>query len=98
MPQAAIEQDLTAQAAEQSEPGTSPIFLEQEEVITALASPDEPADDADANDDADNTDSAQLDAPDTLPQTAGNFAAIPLIGIVLLSGAFAALRFATKAS
>lgn len=32
----------------------------------------------------------------TLPQTAGNFAMIPLLGIVLLSGGFTAIRFASR--
>jgi len=36
--------------------------------------------------------------PATLPQTSGNFAMIPLLGIMLLSGGFAAIRFATKLS
>jgi hypothetical protein len=52
---------------------------------------------------ADNSPQAQNDRelanmPDTLPQTAGNFASIPLLGVVLMSGGFAAVRFATKQS
>jgi hypothetical protein len=94
IPQVTREQVTAAQPAEQSEPGTSASVLEQEEVIIALASPAGPTVGADAS----NSDSSQTDVADTLPQTAGNFAAIPLIGIVLLSGGFAARRVATKAS
>jgi hypothetical protein len=93
IPPTTTEQVTTAPATEQTEPGTSAIVPEQEEVIVVQASPEESTDGADSN----NNDSAQADVPDTLPQTAGNFAAIPLIGIVLLSGGFAALRFATIA-
>ena len=34
--------------------------------------------------------------PDRLPQTAGNFAAIPLFGILLLAGGLTAVRFAAR--
>jgi len=34
--------------------------------------------------------------PDPLPQTAGNFAAIPLLGVLLLSGGLTAVRFAAR--
>jgi hypothetical protein len=40
--------------------------------------------------------SAPASMPDTLPQTSGNFASIPLLGVMLLSGGFAAIRFATR--
>ena len=35
---------------------------------------------------------------DTLPQTAGNFAMFPILGVMLLSGGFTALRFANRQS
>jgi len=38
----------------------------------------------------------EVNLPDELPQTAGNFAAIPLVGMMLLSGGIAVLRFATR--
>jgi len=58
---------------------------EEEEVVIAQATPVEPADN-------------NTGIPDTLPQTAGNFTSLPLLGLVLLSGGFTALRFATKQS
>jgi len=36
--------------------------------------------------------------PETLPETAGNFLALPLFGPVLVTGGFAAIRFAAKLS
>jgi hypothetical protein len=35
---------------------------------------------------------------DTLPHTAGNFAMFPILGVILLSGGFTALRFANRQS
>jgi len=56
--------------------------VREEEVIIAEAAPP-PADNA---------------PPVELPKTAGNFAMIPLLGIVLLSAGFTAFRFTTKQS
>ena len=36
--------------------------------------------------------------PETLPETAGNFAALPLLGLLLLSGGLVAVRFAVTLS
>lgn len=63
----------------------------EEDVLTAQAAP-APADNAAAV----QTDSTPTPAADTLPETAGNFAVIPFLGLVLLSGGFTAIRFATK--
>ena len=35
---------------------------------------------------------------DTLPHTAGNLAVFPILGVMLLSGGFAAFRFANRQS
>jgi len=45
----------------------------------------------------DNAPAAEIDSPpSTLPQTAGNFAMIPLLGIALLSGGLAAIRSSAR--
>jgi len=87
IPAPPVEQTAAAQGdANRSIPA---VLAEEEEVIVAEAPPaDAPA--------ATNTDTAPATLPDTLPQTAGNFAMIPFFGIVLLSGGFTAIRFATR--
>jgi hypothetical protein len=87
----AVEQ---APATEQSnDEAAAPIIEREQEVIIAQAAP-APADDAPPA----QNESVSAGLSDTLPQTAGNFASIPLLGILLLSGGFATIRFATKRS
>ena len=62
-----------------------PVVVAEEEVVVVAQETPVPTDDTD-------TDTTLA----TLPQTAGNFAMIPLLGMMLLSGGFAAIRFATK--
>lgn len=64
------------------QPKEETVVAREEEVIIAEAAP-APADNA---------------PPVELPKTAGNFAMIPLLGIVLLSAGFTAFRFTTKQS
>ena len=87
IPTPPVEQTAAAQGdANRSIPA---VLAEEEEVIVAEAPPaDAPA--------AANMDTAPATLPNTLPQTAGNFAMIPFFGIVLLSGGFTAIRFATR--
>jgi hypothetical protein len=59
-----------------------PVVREQEDVIIAQ---EIPAAATDSNSPAENT------VPDTLPQTSGNFAMFPLLGLGMLSGGFTAL-------
>jgi len=66
----------------------APVVREQEVVIA------EPTDNATPP----QSQAAPPSVPNTLPQTAGNFASILLLGITLLSGGFTALRFAAKPS
>jgi len=66
------------------EPPVPVVVAEEEEVVVAQETPV-------LTDDA-NTDTM----PAMLPQTAANFAMIPLLGIMLLSGGFAAIRFGTR--
>jgi len=66
----------------------APVLVAEEEIIIAEAAP--PAEDALAE-----YKSAPA-VPATLPQTAGNFAIVPLLGLALLSGGFAAIRFAVR--
>lgn len=76
-------------AATQPEPVTPslPPIIAEEELIFADATPVL----------LDNTGDSDRDAtPETLPQTAGNFALIPLLGGVLLSGGFTAIRRAAR--
>jgi len=67
---------------------------EKQEVIMAQATPPAPPE----NTAPDAVDTAPATLPDTLPQTSGNFGSILLFGIVLLSGGFTAIRFATRQS
>jgi hypothetical protein len=77
-------------AADQPTPEEQvPVVREQEDVIVAQEIPAAPTESSSADE---NT------VPDTLPQTSGNFAMFPLLGLGLLSGGFTALRFATKQS
>ena len=86
-PQQAMTEQPPNEANDQSnETSLSSEIVREEDVIIAQAAP--PPDD--------NAPPASF--PDTLPKTAGNFASIPLIGLVLLTGGFTALRFATKQS
>ena len=66
---------------------TVPVVMREEEVVT-IAEP-APATAASAE-------TAPASLPETLPQTAGNFAILPLLGVVLLSSGFAAIRFGTR--
>jgi len=59
---------------------------EQEEVTIAETAPAPAA----------SAENVSAGLPETLPQTAGNFAILPLLGVVLLSGGFAAIRFAAR--
>jgi hypothetical protein len=83
-------QPATEQIKEEHE---APVVAHEEEVIIAQLAPVP----ADSTPPAEN-ESAPASLPDTLPQTAGNLASIPLLGVVLLSGGFATIRFATKQS
>ena len=91
--QAATEQQPTAKeqpAADQSkEESLAPVIVRERSVIIAQVAPAD-------NPTTAGTESVLTDLPDTLPKTAGNFAIIPLLGIVLLSGGFTAFRFASK--
>ena len=40
----------------------------------------------------------ESDVPDTLPNTAGNLAMFPILGVMLLSGGLTAFRFANRQS
>jgi hypothetical protein len=102
----------TQQYAAQSEQPTSPaapqqataeqsrstpqaaVIIREEEVIIAQLTPPPAADNAPATE----NESTPTTVPNTLPQTAGNFASVPLLGIVLLSGGWTAIRFATRKS
>jgi len=75
-------------AAKPVEPEPVPAFLAEREVVIAQAAPPE--------DNAAPAENEPAPMPDTLPQTAGNFAMIPLLGIVLLSGGFTAIRYSTR--
>lgn len=75
-------------AVEQADLEPEPAAVAEEEVIIAQAAP--PADDLPAE-----YESAPA-LPTTLPQTAGNTPIIPLLGLALLSGGFAAIRFAAR--
>jgi hypothetical protein len=90
-----ITTDLATAEQTESELPAPVVVGEEEQVIIAQAAAVEPGGDAAA---ANDSDSAQTSVADTLPQTAGNFASIPLMGLVLLSGGLTALRFATKQS
>jgi len=79
----------TADNEADTEPPLPVVTGEEEQVVIAQAAPLGPAPIA-------NSDALQTTFPQTLPQTAGNFAGIPLLGIMLLSGGFAAIRFASK--
>ena len=73
--------------AEPAPPSLPMVLDAKEELIFADTTPAPP----------ENTGAADRDAaPDTLPHTAGNFALIPLIGLVLLSGGFIAIRFGAR--
>jgi hypothetical protein len=73
----------------------SPIIVrEEEEVIIAQLIPPPALDNAPATED----ESTPSTVANTLPQTAGNFASVPLLGIVLLSGGLSAIGFATRKS
>ncbi len=73
-------------AAEQPETATpetvSEELVEEEIVIAEVATAEVP----------------ESTVQDTLPQTAGNFAMFPILGVMLLSGGFTALRFANRQS
>ena len=71
----------------------APVIVREQEVIIAQALPAQADNAASAE-----NESAPTSLPDTLPQTAGNFGILPLLGVVLLSGGFASIRFATKRS
>jgi len=75
-------------AANPVEPEPVPAFLAEREVVIAQAAPPE--------DNSAPAENEPAPMPDTLPQTAGNFAMIPLLGIVLLSGGFTAIRYSTR--
>lgn len=62
-----------------------PVVVGEEEVVVAAEAKPVPTEDADRD-----------FTPAALPQTAGNFAMIPFLGIVLLSGGFTAIRFAGR--
>jgi hypothetical protein len=70
------------------------VIIREEEVIIAHLTPPPAADNAPATE----NESTPTTVPDTLEQTAGNFASVPLLGIVLLSGSWTAIRFATTKS
>jgi len=66
-------------------------MITEDEVVIAQAAPAPTADDGESADNG-------MPMPDTLPQTAGNFASIPLLGVALLAGGFTTIRFAKKQS
>ena len=75
-------------AAKQADPEPSVPVVEgeeEEDAVSALATPVAPVESPDT-------------LPNTLPHTNGNFAGIPLLGVLLLSGGFTAIRFATRQS
>jgi len=82
---APTQQVMMAEPPVEQPTGDSTEMVRTEEMIVAQAEPAAPA-----------NESAPTTLPDSLPQTAGNFATIPLVGLALLSGGFTALRFATK--
>jgi hypothetical protein len=92
-PQTTSEQPPAQQAAveQPEEESQSPAIVHEREVIAAQLT---------SGASEDNSSPAQNENPvaDTLPQTAGNFASIPLLGLALLVGGFGALRFATRQS
>ena len=90
MPPAPLRQAMTEQP--NGKP-PAPVIVREQEVIIAQALPVQAANAASAE-----KESVPTSLPDTLPQTAGNFASLPLLGVLLLSGGFATIRFATKRS
>jgi len=82
---APTQQVMMAEPPVEQPMGDFPEMMRVEEMIVAQAEPAAPA-----------NESAPTSLPESLPQTAGNFATIPLVGLALLSGGFTALRFATK--
>jgi len=79
-------------AAQPEDQASQPLVVREQEVIIAQAVA------ADDNPSPADTDTAPPSTLETLPQTAGNFAIIPLLGIVLLSGGLSALKFASNKS
>ena len=71
----------------------SPETIREEEMVIAELAP-EPAE----NPAPPTTDGDPATTADTLPQTAANFAGIPLLGVALMSGGIAAIRFANSRS
>jgi hypothetical protein len=70
----------------------APVIGSEQEVVIAQVTPAPPED----NSSTAEQETTPTSVADTLPQTAGNFASIPLLGLALLSGGFATIRFATK--
>jgi hypothetical protein len=98
---AARSEQPTAPAAPQVAAAEAPTIatpvrevIREEEVIVGQLMPPPALDDAPAT----NNESTPTSAPDTLPQTAGNFAIVPILGILLLSGGLTAIGFATRKS
>ena len=81
-PQAAAHEQPVVEEPAPEQPKEETEVIREEEVIIAETAP-APADSA---------------PPAELPKTAGNFAMIPLLGVVLLSAGFTAFRFTTKQS
>jgi hypothetical protein len=90
-PQQAMTEQLAPEPANDEPP--APVIVREQEVIIAQALPVQADNAAPAE-----TDSAPTSLPDTLPQTAGNFASLPLLSVLLLTGGFTTIRFATKRS
>ena len=62
-----------------------PVVVSEEDVLVMAEAAPVPTDETDTD-----------ITPAALPRTAGNFAILPILGVVFLSGGFAAIRFATK--
>jgi len=82
-------------AAPKQEPkteATGPVVMHEQEVAVVAQAMPAPTDYAPP---AEN-ESAPTSVPNMLPTTAGNFAMIPLLGMALISGGFAVIRFSAK--
>lgn len=82
----------TATAAPVENQTPERVVVREQEVIIAQAAPPPSADNGPADTDT------QDSTPDTLPQTAGNFATFPLLGLGLMSCGITTVKFATKQS